>query len=352
MADRLTFDTWACPLPLKNYPRIVLGHGGGGKLSEELIENIFLPAFRNPALEGMGDATVVPAPGGRLALSTDSFVVQPLIFPGGSIGELAVNGTVNDLAMSGARPLYLTAGFVLEEGLEMALLAEVVARMGAAARAAGVQIVAGDTKVVEKGHGDGIFVNTSGLGVLPDGLVLGPSRAQPGDRVIVSGNLGDHGVAVMSVRQGLRFETEIRSDCAALHGLVAAILAVAGAVHAMRDPTRGGLAATLNEIARASQVGVMLDETSIPVAAQVRAACELLGLDPLQVANEGKLVAIVAPGEADEVLRRMRAHPLGREAAIIGEMTPNRPGLVAARTAMGATRMIPLPLGEQLPRIC
>lgn len=352
MADRLTFDTWTCPLPLKNYPRVVLGHGGGGKLSEELIENLFLPAFRNPELEGLGDATVVPAVAGRLALTTDSFVVRPLVFPGGSIGELAVNGTVNDLAMCGARPLYLTAGFVLEEGLEMAVLAQVVERMGAAARAAGVRIVAGDTKVVEKGHGDGLFINTAGVGVMPDGLTLGPSMARAGDRVIVSGTLGDHGVAVMSVREGLAFETEIRSDCAALHGLAAEMLRVEGAVRAMRDPTRGGLAATLNEIARASGVGVLLDEAAIPVAPQVRAACELLGLDPLQVANEGKLVAVVAPGAADEVLRRMRAHPLGRDAALIGEVTDGRAGVVAARTGMGAMRVIPLPLGEQLPRIC
>ncbi|MGJ5815391.1 hydrogenase expression/formation protein HypE [Paludibaculum fermentans] len=352
MADTLHFEAWSCPLPLRNYPRIVLGHGGGGKLSEELIENLFLPAFRNPALETLGDASVVELPAGRVALTTDSFVVRPLLFPGGSIGELAVNGTVNDLAMCGARPLYLTAGFILEEGLELSLLAEVIERMAAAARSADVQIVAGDTKVVEKGHGDGIFINTAGVGVVPPGLVLGPACARPGDKVIVSGTLGDHGVAVMSVRSGLQFETAIRSDCAALHGLTAAMLQVEGAVHAMRDPTRGGLAATLNEIARASRVGVMLEETAIPVDRQVQAACELLGLDPLQVANEGKLVAIVEGGRAAEVLTRMQAHPLGRQAAIVGEVTAARPGLVAARTALGAIRAIPLPLGEQLPRIC
>ncbi len=352
MADTLHFEDWSCPLPLRNYPRIVLGHGGGGKLSEELIENLFLPAFRNPVLENLGDASVVELPPGRVALTTDSFVVRPLVFPGGSIGELAVNGTVNDLAMCGARPLYLTAGFILEEGLELSLLAHVVERMAEAARSAGVQIVAGDTKVVEKGHGDGLFINTAGVGVVPPDLILGPSRARPGDKVIISGTLGDHGVAVMSVRAGLQFETTIQSDCAALHGLAAEILQVDGAVHVMRDPTRGGLAATVNEIARASRVGVMLQESAIPVDPQVQAACELLGLDPLQVANEGKLVAIVEGGRAPEVLLRMRAHPLGRQAAIVGEITADRPGLVAARTAMGAIRAIPLPLGEQLPRIC
>ncbi|WP_321473025.1 hydrogenase expression/formation protein HypE [uncultured Paludibaculum sp.] len=352
MADTLHFEDWTCPLPLRSYPRIVLGHGGGGKLSEELIENLFLPAFRNSMLEMLGDASVVDLPSGRVALTTDSFVVRPLVFPGGSIGELAVNGTVNDLAMCGARPLYLTAGFILEEGLEMALLAHVVERMAQAAHTAGVQIVAGDTKVVEKGHGDGIFINTAGVGLVPPGLLLGPAFARPGDRVIVSGTLGDHGIAVMSVRQGLQFETTIESDCAALHGLVAEILQVEGAVHALRDPTRGGLAATLNEIARASQVGMMLDETAIPVDRQVRAACELLGLDPLQVANEGKLVAVVAGDRAAEVLRRMREHPLGQRAAVIGEVTAARPGLVAATTSMGGTRVIPLPVGEQLPRIC
>lgn len=254
-----------------------------------------------------------------------------------------MNGTVNDLAMCGARPLYLTAGFILEEGLELSLLAHVVERMAEAARSAGVQIVAGDTKVVEKGHGDGLFINTAGVGVVSPGLVLGPSSARAGDKVIISGTLGDHGVAVMSVRAGLQFETTIQSDCAALHGLAAEILQVDGAVHVMRDPTRGGLAATLNEIARASRVGVMLQESAIPVDPQVQAACELLGLDPLQVANEGKLVAIVEGGRAPEVLLRMRAHPLGRRAAIVGEITADRPGLVAARTTMGAIRAIPLP---------
>ncbi|MGC4056163.1 MAG: hydrogenase expression/formation protein HypE [Paludibaculum sp.] len=352
MADPLRLEDWSCPLPLRNYPRIVLGHGGGGKLSEELIENLFLPAFRNPALESMGDASVVNLPPGRVALTTDSFVVRPLFFPGGSIGELAVNGTVNDLAMCGARPVCLTAGFILEEGLEISLLARVVDRMAAAALAAGVQIVAGDTKVVEKGHGDGVFINTAGVGIVPPDLVLGPSRARPGDKVIVSGTLGDHGIAIMSVREGLQFESTIQSDCAALNGLTEEMLRVDGAVHAMRDPTRGGLAATLNEIARASRVGVMLEEAVIPVDRQVQAACELLGLDPLQVANEGKLVAIVEGGRADEVLTRMRAHPLGRQAAIVGEVTTARPGLVALRTAMGAVRAMPMPLGEQLPRIC
>ena len=352
------FSNWSCPLPLRDYPAIVMGHGGGGKLSSELVEHLFLPAFRNPALEDLGDGAVVELhptglAGARLVLSTDSFVVRPLFFPGGSIGELAVNGTVNDLAVSGADPKFLSASFILEEGFPLAQLAAVVDAMARAAAAAGVQIVTGDTKVVERGHGDGCYISTAGVGMLRSGVNAGPRRAQPGDAVIVSGTLGDHGMAILSVREGLEFESPIRSDCAALNGMIAAVLHAAGAqVHAMRDPTRGGLASTLNEIAAASNVGIAIDEPSLPVHAEVQAACELLGLDPVYVANEGKAVFLVAPEAAERVLQVLRAHPLGREAARIGQVTAEHPRMLIARTAMGAQRVVTTQVGEQLPRIC
>lgn len=349
----LDFSTWSCPLPLRDYSHIVIGHGGGGKLTAELIRHLFAPAFDDEALRQMGDATILAFDGARLAVSTDSFVVRPLFFPGGSIGELAVNGTVNDLAMMGARPLYLTAGFIVEEGLPLAQLSAIVARMAAAARAVGARIVAGDTKVVDKGHGDGVFINTTGIGLIPDGVRIGPDRARPGDCVLVNGCIGDHGMAIMSVREGLEFEATIASDTAPLCDLVAAMLAVApDAIHALRDPTRGGLAAALNEIAAASRVGIQIDERALPVNPSVQAACDLLGMDPLYVANEGKLVAFVAEEAAEAVLEQMRAHPLGRQAAIIGRVIEQPAGLVTARTAIGGTRVIPMPLGEQLPRIC
>lgn len=347
------FSNWSCPLPLAGYPTIVMGHGGGGKLGNELVEHLFLPAFRNPALENLGDAAVFDLGSGRLAMSTDSFVVQPLFFPGGSIGALAVNGTVNDLAVSGAEPKFLSASFILEEGFPLAQLAAVVNAMAEAALVAGVRIVTGDTKVVERGHGDGCYINTAGVGVLRPGINVGPHRAQTGDVVLVSGTIGDHGMAIMSVREGLEFESQIRSDCAALNGLIADVLdAVGPSVHAMRDPTRGGLASTLNEIATASTVGVAIDERALPVRAEVQSACELLGLDPVYVANEGKAVFFVAPESADRVLGVLRAHPLGRDAARIGSATAEHPRMLVARTQMGANRVIPLQIGEQLPRIC
>src|ERR1700757_553505 len=313
------FSSWSCPLPLVGYPAIVMGHGGGGKLSNELVEHLFLPAFRNPALENLGDAAVFDLAPGRLAMSTDSFVVQPLFFPGGSIGALAVNGTVNDLAVSGAEPKFLSASFILEEGFPLNQLAAVVQAMADAAATARVQIVTGDTKVVERGHGDGCYINTAGVGVLRPGINVGPHRAQVGDVVLVSGTIGDHGMAIMSVREGLEFESQIRSDCAALNGLIADVLAAAGnSVHTMRDPTRGGLASTLNEIATASGVGVAIDERALPVRPEVQSACELLGLDPVYVANEGKAVFFVAPEAASRVLDVLRGHPLGSEAAHIG----------------------------------
>ena len=353
------FSNWSCPLPLADYPAIVMGHGGGGKLGNELVEHLFLPAFRNTALANLGDAAVLDlnggngAPAGRMAMSTDSFVVQPLFFPGGSIGALAVNGTVNDLAVSGAVPKFLSASFILEEGFPLAQLAAIVDEMAAAAKTAGVEIVTGDTKVVERGHGDGCYINTAGVGWLRSGVSVGPHRAEPGDAILVSGTMGDHGMAIMSVREGLEFESPIRSDCAALNWMIASVLdAAGGGVHAMRDPTRGGLASTLNEIAAASNVGIVIDEQSVPVRAEVQSACELLGLDPVYVANEGKAVFIVEPEFAEVVLSVLQAHPLGRAAAMIGRVTREHPRMLLARTAMGANRVIAMQIGEQLPRIC
>jgi hydrogenase expression/formation protein HypE len=351
MKDELNFENWVCPLPLRDYPSIVIGHGGGGQLSSELVTHLFLPAFQNSVLQDLGDSSVLPETAGRLAFSTDSYVVRPLFFPGGSIGDLAVNGTVNDLAMSGARPLYLSAAFILEEGFPISTLAGVVDRMAAAARAAGVTIVTGDTKVVEKGHGDGCYINTAGIGVIPAGIEIGPAGARPGDVVIVSGTIGDHGMAIMSVREGLEFDTVIQSDCAPLSALVADILPLGG-VHVLRDPTRGGVASSLNEIAASSKVGVILDERTIPVEPEVQAACDLLGMDPIYVANEGKLIAIVSATSAGAILERMRTHPVAARAAIIGTITDQHPGLLVTKTAIGGTRVVPMQLGEQLPRIC
>jgi hydrogenase expression/formation protein HypE len=347
------FSKWSCPLPLRDYPAIVMGHGGGGKLGNELVEHLFLPAFRNSALENLGDAAVLDVGPGRLAMSTDSFVVQPLFFPGGSIGELAVNGTVNDLAVSGADPKFLSASFILEEGFPMEQLAAVVDGMAEAATKAGVRIVTGDTKVVERGHGDGCYINTTGIGVMRQGINVAPNRAQVGDAVLVSGTIGDHGMAIMSVRDGLEFESQIRSDCAALNGLIAALLdAVGSSVHAMRDPTRGGLASTLNEIATASNVGIEIDEAKVPVRNEVQSACELLGLDPVYVANEGKAVFFVAPEAAERALEILRNHPLGEKAARIGVVTAQHPRMLVAHTVMGANRVVATQIGEQLPRIC
>ncbi len=348
----LNFENWTCPLPLRDYPNIVMGHGGGGKLSGELIEHLFVPAFQNDDLAELGDSTVLPFAGARLAYSTDSFVVRPMFFPGGDIGDLAINGTVNDIAMSGAQPLWLSAGFILEEGLSMNALGAIVDSMGRAARAAGVRLVTGDTKVVDRGHGDGVYINTSGIGIVPDGVHIGPSRAKPGDVVLVSGEIGVHGTAIMSVRQGLEFGAAIESDTAPLNGLVATMLAASRDLHVLRDPTRGGVASTLNEIARSSKVGVQIDERAVPVPQVVRSACEMLGLDPLYVANEGKLIAIVPPESADAVLAAMRAHPLGALATRIGQVVDKHPGMVVARTGLGATRVVALQIGEQLPRIC
>jgi hydrogenase expression/formation protein HypE len=342
----------SCPLPLQDYPNVILGHGGGGKLSSELVEHIFLPAFANEKLAGLGDSAVFRVDSGRMAFSTDSYVIQPLFFPGGSIGDLAVNGTVNDLSMSGARPLYLSAGFIIEEGFPIAQLKRIADDMGAAAKQAGVTIVAGDTKVVERGHGDGCYINTAGIGVVPEGIEIAPTNAQPGDAVLISGTIGDHGMAIMSVREGLEFEAKIESDSAPLNTLVADILSVCPGVRVLRDPTRGGLAASLNEIALSSNCGIELEESSLPINPTVQSACEILGFDPLLVANEGKLVCIVPEGAEKDVLQAMKSNPVGVDATAIGKVVEGHPGMVIAKTSIGASRVITLPIGEQLPRIC
>lgn len=347
-----TFEGWTCPVPLKNYPTVVMGHGAGGRMMNDLIRHLFAAEFQNDLLGQMADATVLQPGAGRLAFSTDSFVVSPLFFPGGDIGELAVNGTVNDLAMSGAIPRYLSAGFILEEGLPMEVLGTLCASMARACKAAGVQIATGDTKVVNKGHGDGIYINTSGIGLIPESVHIGPTEARPGDVVLVSGTMGDHGIAIMSVREGLNFQTEIKSDTAPLNGLVAAMLEQTTDIHCLRDATRGGLAAVLNELAEASRVGIEFDEMKVPVRSEVMAACEMLGLDPLFIANEGKLVAFVPEAHAEAVLGVMRSHPYGKDATIIGRVVADHPGMVLAKTPIGGTRVVDLPAGELLPRIC
>ena len=346
----------SCPIPIFDHKRIVLGHGSGGKLTADLIDKIFLPAFRNPTLDKLDDQAVLSIGGARLAFTTDSFVVTPIFFPGGDIGRLAIHGTVNDLAMSGARPLYLSAAFILEEGLAVDDLRRVVESMRGAAAEAGVQLVTGDTKVVNRGKGDQIFITTTGIGVIEHEFSISADRARPGDKIILSGYIGDHGMTIMSQREGLEFESAIESDCASLHGLVAEMLATASPtkdfIHTLRDPTRGGVATTLNEIAKHAKVGMMLDERTIPVRESVKGACEVLGLDPLYVANEGKLLALVVPEMADAVLEQMRQHPLGQDAVIIGEVVEAHPGMVLMKTEIGGTRVLDVMFGEQLPRIC
>jgi hydrogenase expression/formation protein HypE len=355
MTDKPNFLGWTCPRPLQNYPTIVMGHGAGGKMMSDLIEHLFAPAFDNEWLGQMGDATALTVDRRpsteKIAFTTDSFVVSPLFFPGGNIGELAVYGTVNDLAMRGAKPMFLSAGFILEEGLPMETLGNVVMAMAAACKKAGVKIATGDTKVVQKGHGDGLYINTSGIGVIPDGVDISPQNARPGDVVLVSGTMGDHGMAIMSVREGLTFESQIHSDTAPLNGLVEVMVA-AGNVHCLRDATRGGLAAVLNELSAASKVGIEFDERKVPVRTEVRAACEMLGLDPFYIANEGKLVAILPEEVAEKVLTTMHGHEFGKDAAIIGRVVAEHPGLVTAKTEIGGMCVVDLPAGELLPRIC
>lgn len=342
-----------CPLPAVTESRVQLGHGSGGKMSAALLQERFLPRFANDALNALGDAAIVSVPGGEIAMSTDTFVVRPLEFPGGNIGSLAVHGTVNDLAMMGARPLYLSVGFVLEEGLPFDVLDRVLDAMAAAARAAGIAIVTGDTKVVERGKADGIFINTTGIGVRFPGFTPGPRGARPGDAVLVSGPIGRHGIAIMAARNDIAFEVEVESDSAALYPLVEALRsALGGQVHVLRDPTRGGVASALNEIAAASQVGIILKEGTIPIPAPVTAACEMLGFDPLYVANEGVLLAFVPADMVGHALGALHRHPLGVEAACIGRVSATHPGLVVLETGIGGTRVVDLLPGDQLPRIC
>ncbi len=339
-------------LDVKN-GRVDLSHGSGGRAMAQLIADIFHESFANDLLAQGNDQAVFDIPAGRMAMTTDGYVVSPLFFPGGDIGSLAVHGTVNDLAMSGAKPLYLSASFILEEGFPLADLQRIARSMGAAAREAGVKIVTGDTKVVERGKADGVFISTAGVGLVPDGVELSGDRARPGDAILVSGTLGDHGVAIMSSRENLQFETRIVSDSAALHGLTETMVAACGAdLRLMRDPTRGGLAATLNEIAHQSGVGIRIEEDALPIRPEVVAACELLGLDPLFVANEGKLVAFVAPEAAEKLLSIMRSHPLGRDAALIGHVVADENRFVQMTTSFGGGRIVDWLSGEQLPRIC
>ena len=352
MDGALKIANLTCPSPHAAKDTVLLGHGSGGTLSGELIREIFLTAFQNPILERLDDQAIVNVNGSRLAFTTDSFVVKPLFFPGGDIGSLAVHGTVNDLAMGGAKPLFLSAAFILEEGLSMDVLRRVVNSMHQAAAQAGVPIVTGDTKVVEKGSGDQLFITTTGIGLVPDGMNLSANLARPGDSVLLSGTVGDHGIAILAQREGLEFDSLIESDSAALYELVAEMLAASPAIRCMRDPTRGGVSSALNEIAATSKVGIELVERAIPVREEVRGACEMLGLDPLYVANEGKLIAIVAPEAAQEVLAAMRQNPLGKNAQIIGKVCDAHPGLVTMRTDLGTSRIVDMLAGDQLPRIC
>jgi hydrogenase expression/formation protein HypE len=343
---------FTCPIPIEQYPSVLLAHGGGGRLTHQLIEKMFLPTFRNPALDARHDGAVVNLAGRRVAFTTDSYVVRPLFFPGGDIGTLAVNGTVNDLAMCGARPLYLSAGFILEEGLSMETLWRILQSMKAAAESAGIQLVTGDTKVVDRGKGDGIFINTAGIGLIENAREISPAKVQAGDVLILSGDIGRHGIAIMAVREGLEFESTIESDCADISGLVLSLLDAGIDVHCLRDLTRGGLASALTEIAESARLHTVIEESAIPVQENVRGACEILGFDPLYVANEGRFVAFVAPQDADRALAIMRAHPLGEKACILGKVSQDDGGLVIMRTRIGASRIVDMLSGEQLPRIC
>jgi hydrogenase expression/formation protein HypE len=355
-----------CPVPKSNYDRVLLGHGSGGRLSADLIQRLFLPALGNDVLAALEDQATLAldqaahshngnghaAAAPRIAFTTDSFVVRPLIFPGGDIGKLAVHGTVNDLAVGGAIPKFLSAAFILEEGLEMETLRQIVASMRSACLEASVELVTGDTKVVDRGKGDGVFICTSGIGIVPPGRSLSIHRARPGDAVLVSGTIGDHGVAIMSVREGIEFETAIESDTAPLNGLIEAMLAASLNIRCMRDPTRGGLSSALNELAAASGVGIELAEAAIPIRPEVHGACEMLGLDPLYVANEGKLLAVVAPDDSERVLAAMRRHPLGQNATQIGTIVADHRGIVLLKSLIGGQRVVSMLAGEQLPRIC
>lgn len=342
----------SCPISIEQYPSVLLAHGGGGRLMHQLIETMFVPVFSNPLLDARHDGAVIHLNGTKLAFTTDSYVVRPLFFPGGDIGTLAINGTVNDLAMCGARPLYLSAGFILEEGLPMETLWRVVQSMKRAADEAGVQLVTGDTKVVDKGKGDEVFINTAGVGIIEHDLTIAPTSVQAGDVVLLNGDIGRHGIAIMAVREGLEFESEIESDCAPLADLVMKLLDAGVRVRCMRDLTRGGLASALIEIAEAANVHINIDESVIPVREDVQGACEILGFDPLYLANEGRFVAFVTASDADRALELMRAHPSGSGSCVVGRVTEDAPAMVTMRSRIGATRIVDMFSGEQLPRIC
>lgn len=344
--------TLLCGVPIPAKDTVLLGHGSGGKLSAELMRSVFLPAYQNPLLAQLDDQAVVSFGKSRIAFTTDSFVVKPLFFRGGDIGSLAVHGTVNDLAMGGASPMFLSAAFIIEEGFSMDALHRIAASLGRAADACGVQVVTGDTKVVDKGSGDGVFINTTGLGLVPEGVSFSANQARPGDAVVLSGAIAEHGIAILAAREGLEFDTPIESDSAPLHTLVADMLATGARIRVLRDPTRGGVSSTLNEIAEKSNVGIRIEEKAIPIREAVRGACEMLGLDPLYVANEGKLIAIVDRADADRLVEAMRRNPLGEEARIIGTVTGADAGWVSIRTLLGTSRVVDMLAGDQLPRIC
>ena len=343
---------FSCPLPILEHDTIQLAHGAGGQLSSKLIETMFLPRFGNAILNDLEDQAVVPLNAGKLAISTDSFVVDPIFFPGGNIGELAINGTVNDVAMSGAKPLYLTVGFILEEGLPMEILHRILLSMEAAAKKANVTIITGDTKVVNHGSCDQIFINTTGVGQVPQNVNISASSLCTGDKIIISGTIADHGMAVMTSREGLSFQSRVNSDTAALNHMISTMIEVTPNIHALRDPTRGGVATTLNEFANSSNIGIKIYEENIPILPDVRAACEVLGIDPLNVANEGKLIAAVKAEDAEGVLLAIKGCEYGHSAKIIGEVIDDHSGMVIMKTALGTHRIIDMPLGEQLPRIC
>jgi hydrogenase expression/formation protein HypE len=344
--------TLSCPIPITEYPIITMVHGSGGVLSHQLIEKMFIPAFENEILSEGHDGATFNIKEGKLAYTTDSFVVSPIFFPGGNIGDLAVNGTINDLVCCGAKPLYLSVGFILEEGLPMEDLWKIVVSMKNTADRAGVKIITGDTKVVDRGKGDRIFINTSGIGKVPEGIHISPQNCSPGDAIILSGKIGDHGVAIMSARSGLEFETTIISDTTALNGLADQVFHTTMNIHVLRDPTRGGIATVLNELCQAAKVGMIIDEEKISVSEEVRGACEILGLDPLYIANEGKLVIILPENEAFRVVTAMREHPAGSDASIIGRITSEHPGIVRMNTSIGSSRIVDMLTGDQLPRIC
>jgi hydrogenase expression/formation protein HypE len=344
--------TLSCPLPITQYPHVLMAHGGGGRLMHQLLETVFGPAFSNPMLDTRHDSAQFTVPPGKLAMTTDSYVVRPLFFPGGDIGSMAIHGTVNDLAMSGARPLYLSCAFIIEEGLPMATLWRVACAMREAARKCGVLIITGDTKVVDKGKGDGLFLNTTGIGVIEHGQEILPQMVRPGDAVLVSGDLGRHGMAIMAVREGLQFESAIESDSAPLADVVLDLLQAGIEIHCLRDLTRGGLASALNEIAEAAGVGILVEERLIPVREEVHAACEMLGLDPLHVANEGRFAAFVSEKDAARALEVLRRHAVSANATRVGRVGEKSAPLVTIKTALGATRILDMPSGEQLPRIC